>query len=140
MIEINKRVSIAEREICYRFSTSSKPGGQHGDKASTRVTLLFNVSESGSLSEADRARVLRRLATRISSDGILRVMSQKYRTQSANRRAALERFVELMREALKRTRKRKPTKVPRSVTERRLRDKKHRSRIKEERSRSRDRM
>ena len=56
MIRINEWVSIPEDELSYRFSPSSKPGGQRRDKASTRVTLLFDVNRSDSLSDAERIR------------------------------------------------------------------------------------
>jgi ribosome-associated protein len=135
-IRINRRVSIPEEEICFAFARSGGPGGQKVNKASTRVTLLFDVNRSPSLTDADRARIRGHLATRISRDGILRVVSQRHRTQTANRRAVLERFEELMRAALKPRRRRKPTRVPEAVKERRLRDKKHRSRLKLERTRS----
>jgi ribosome-associated protein len=137
-VRIGRSVDIPENEISYSFSRSGGPGGQKVNKTSTRVTLLFNVDASESLSESERALVKQRLAGRIGKDGVLRVVSQQYRTQTANRREALERFVELMKAALKRERKRKRTRVPETVKEERLRSKKHRSRIKRERARSHD--
>ncbi len=134
-VEINSRVSIADDEIYFTFTRSGGPGGQKVNKTSTRVTLLFDVEASAGLTDAERARIKRRLATRISKDGVLRVVSQKHRNQAANRTAALERFAELLREALKPERRRKPTRVPEAVREERLREKKHRSRLKRERGR-----
>lgn len=135
-IQINHRLSIPDDEIDFTFTRSGGPGGQKVNKTSTRATLLFDVEASPSLTDAERARLRQRLATRISKDGMLRVVSQQYRTQTANRRAALERFVELLQEALKPRRKRKPTRVPSAVREERLKAKRHRSLIKRERSRS----
>lgn len=137
-IRISRFVSIPEREISYTFSRSGGPGGQNVNKTSTRVTLLFDVGSTESLSEAERALLKRRLAGRIGKDGVLRIVCQQYRTQTANRREALGRFVELMKAALKQERRRKRTSVPEAVTEERLRDKKHRSRIKRDRARSHD--
>jgi ribosome-associated protein len=134
-IEINDRLSIPDDEVAFTFTRSSGPGGQKVNKTSTRVTLRFDVEGSPGLTDAERARIRRRLATRISKDGMLRVISQKHRTQTANRRAALERFAELLRAALKPERKRKPTRIPNAVKEERLKAKKHRSLIKHERSR-----
>lgn len=134
-IRINSRVTIPEEEITFTFARSGGPGGQKVNKASTRATLLFDVDESPSLTCAQRERIREHLATRISKGGILRVVSQKHRTQTANRRAALERFAELLRAALKPRRRRKPTAVPEAVKEKRLKDKRHRSRLKRERTR-----
>ena len=133
-IRINRYLSIPEKEILYRFARSSGPGGQKVNKASTRVSLLFDVFASESLSDAQRQEIKERLASRINRDGVLRVVSQKYRTQAANRREAQERFAELLRAALRRKRKRKPTRVPEAVREGRLKDKRHRSRLKRERA------
>jgi ribosome-associated protein len=135
MIVIGRNLQIHAHEITFVFSRSSKPGGQKVNKTSSRVTLHFDVEKSVSLSEAQRTQIREKLASRISKDGILRVVSQKHRTQTANREAALERFKELLRTALKRRRRRKPTAVPQEVTEQRLRYKKHRSRLKRERTR-----
>ena len=134
MIRVSEDLRIPEHEVSYRFSPSSKPGGQKVNKTSTRVTLLFDVNGAESLSDDQRVRIMKSLASRISKDGILRVVSQRYRTQAANREAALERFRELLREALKRRPKRKPAAMPQEVHERRLRDKKLQGRRKLERA------
>ena len=134
MLKISRDVRIPEHEVYYRFSRSSKPGGQKVNKSSSRVTLLFDVGSCESLSEARRNLIRKRLASRISKDGILRVVSQKHRTQSANRQAALERFMELLRNALKPRPKRRSTAIPQEVKERRLRAKKHRGRLKQRRA------
>ena len=135
MIEISRLVRIPEHEISYAFSRSSKPGGQKVNKTSSRVTLLFDVSKSESLSEQQRVRISEQLASRISKDGILRVVSQKHRTQRLNREAALDRFRELLRGALARKRRRKRTPIPQDEREKRLKSKKHRGRLKRERAR-----
>jgi ribosome-associated protein len=135
-IRINRHLSIPEDEIAFTFARSGGPGGQKVNKTSTRATLLFDVAGSPSLTDAQRDRIMRRLATRISADGRLRVVSQKYRTQTANRRAALERFVELLQEALSERRRRRRTGIPREVREARLEAKKRRGRLKRERAAS----
>ena len=134
MIRINDRVGIPEEELRFRFSASSGPGGQHVNKVETRVTLLFDVDESPSLCEEDRRRVMTRLSSRIGRNGVLRVVSQRHRSQRANREAAIERFAELLREALRREKTRRPTRPSRAARETRIRDKKKRSRLKRERS------
>ncbi|MGQ4809472.1 Peptidyl-tRNA hydrolase ArfB [Candidatus Entotheonellaceae bacterium PAL068K] len=134
MIDITCRLAIPEDELTFTASRSSGPGGQHVNKVSSRVTLRFNIVASPSLSEAQKRRLLTRLATRISKDGVLRVISQQYRSQPANHRAAIERFVTLLQEALASTPPRRQTAVPSAVKQRRLEAKKHRSRLKQRRT------
>jgi ribosome-associated protein len=134
MIRITEDLSIHEGELTYTFSHSSKPGGQNVNKVSTRVTLNFDVGNSPSLSDDQRERIRSELRTRINKEGILRVSSQKHRTQKANREAATERFVELVQEALRERPVRKKRGIPREIRERRLKDKKHRSRLKRDRT------
>lgn len=105
------------------------------NKLNTRVTLRFDVTGSPSLSDDQRGRILERLPTRISREGILRVVSQKHRTQKMNREAATERFVELLREALVRRPPRKKRGIPAGVKRRRLEDKRRRSQTKAGRTR-----
>ncbi len=137
MIEIGPDLRIRESEISYVFSRSSKPGGQNVNKVSTRVTLLFDVTGSPSLTDRQRQRILEKLPTRVGKDGILRVASQKHRTQVANREAALERFIALLARALKPGRRRRATAVPAEAREERLKAKKRRGRIKRARTRPR---
>ena len=133
MVEINNSLSIPDEEFTFEFSRSSGPGGQNVNKVSTRATLLFDVSGSPSLTEEQRSRIMDRLQTRITKAGLLRVTSQKHRSQSANREAARERFAELIRMALQRPRPRRKTRISKAVRERRLKDKKQRSLLKRQR-------
>ncbi len=135
MILIDSNLSIPEDEISLSFSRSSGPGGQNVNKLNTRVTLRFDVIGSPSLTDDQRERILERLPTRISREGILRVVSQKHRTQKMNREAATERFAELLREALVRIPPRKKRGVPAGVKRKRLEDKRRRSRLKADRTR-----
>ena len=134
MYKINKMLSIPENETVFRFSTSSKPGGQNVNKVNTRATLLFDVEASRNLSDRQKSRVKNRLKTRINKEGILRVSSQKHRSQSENRKAATERFIDILQNALKSSPRRKPTRKPKAVKERRLKSKKERGRLKKLRS------
>jgi ribosome-associated protein len=135
MIWINSSLSIPESEISFTFSRSSGPGGQNVNKLNTRATLRFDVAGSPSLSDEQRERILERLPTRISREGILRVVSQKHRTQKMNREAATGRFAELLRDALAQRAPRKKRGVPAGVKRRRLEDKRRRSLIKAGRTR-----
>jgi ribosome-associated protein len=134
-LQVGKDLEIPEDELRMIASPSSGPGGQNVNRVSTRVTILFSVAESPSLSEAQRGRLLERLRGRISKDGVLRISSQRYRTQSANRRDALTRFLELVEAALAEEPERVETRVPRAQRRRRREAKRLRSRIKRLRSR-----
>lgn len=133
MIEITKDISVSEDELVFRASRSGGPGGQNVNKLNTRVTLFFDVAKCESFSESQRQRILKRLATRADKSGVIRVVSQKFRTQKANRRAAIERLQELLRGALKTKPARKKTKVPERARLRRLEEKKRRSLLKKQR-------
>ena len=134
MIRITDSLSIPETEITFTASRSGGPGGQNVNKVSSRVTLLFDVAASRSLSEEQRRRILTKLATRINQDGVLRIVSQRTRSQDLNRADAVERFSDLLRRALTMARRRVKTAVPAAVRERRLEEKKKRTRIKQSRS------
>ena len=135
-ISINKEVEIAKGELVFRYDRSSGPGGQNVNKLSTKVTLVFNVAESGSLSEPQKGRIMARLGTRISKAGEIMVVSQKSRSQSANKDDAVARLAALLAGALKVQKARRKTKPTRASKERRLKAKKQRSEIKKDRSRT----
>ncbi|MHC4205844.1 MAG: alternative ribosome rescue aminoacyl-tRNA hydrolase ArfB [Planctomycetota bacterium] len=134
MIEIKGDTFINEDELVFKVSRSSGPGGQNINKVNTRVTLFFDVVNCESLSDQQKRRILTRLATRADKSGVLRVVSQKFRTQRANRRAAVERLQELLTGALKTRPVRKKSKVPYAAKKRRLEEKRRRSLLKRQRS------
>ena len=131
MIKINERTVIPEDELIFKASRSSGPGGQNVNKVNTRVTVLFDVANSKYLSGEQKQRILNHLATRASKEGVLRIISQKHRTQKGNRAAAVERLEELLKEALEVKPVRKKTKIPYQEKQRRLEEKKQRSMIKD---------
>ncbi len=134
MIEIDSHTAVADSEVVFRASRSGGPGGQNVNKVNTRITLFFNVRDSASLSEDQRVRIQHRLSSRIDREGVLRIVCQRFRTQEANRRAAVERFQELLAEALKLLPVRKKTKASAGAHQRRLSRKKHRGAVKRERT------
>lgn len=134
MLAITEHLTIPENELTYTTSRSSGPGGQHVNKVSSRVTLLFNVTASPSLSEDQKRLIRTRLATRVSREGILRVVSQAHRSQAANREEATQRFIALLRSAVTRKPRRKKTTPPAAATQRRLDTKKQRSQVKQRRA------
>jgi ribosome-associated protein len=134
MVRINEHLAISEDELVFTASHSSGPGGQNVNKVSSRVTLWFDVVNSPSLSQEQKDLVMRRLATRIGKDGVLRVISQQTRSQAENKELAVERFAELMQDALRQTPLRKKTRVSKGAKMRRLEEKKQRGSLKQERS------
>ena len=136
LIKITDRVSIPLSELCFTAARSSGPGGQNVNKVSTRVTLRFDVVNSPSLSPHQKQLIQNHLRTRINKEGVLRVVSQKSRSQASNREAAIERFTLLLRESLHEIVPKKKTMIPRAVKERRLEEKKHRSLLKEKRKKT----
>ncbi len=134
MIQVTSQVSIPEEELRFTASRSSGPGGQNVNKLNTKVTLWFDVVNSLSLSEDQKRVILAQLGHRVSSKGVLRLVSQRGRTQAANREAVLRRFVELLGDALRPQRTRKRTRIPRAAKESRLRQKLHRGLLKRQRA------
>ena len=130
MLPITDDVAIDETELSFEFSRSSGPGGQNVNKVETRVTVLFDVAASAGLDDPQKERILTELANRITKDGVLRVTSDVHRTREANRRDALQRFVELLAEALEEKAPRKPTRTPRRAKKRRLEEKRQRGETK----------
>jgi len=112
------------REITFRVSRSSGPGGQHAQKSSTRVEALFDVAGSAGLSDAERRRVLARLGP------VVRAIAQDERSQLRNRELAIERVLEQLRKAARPRRKRKPTKPTAAARERRLEEKRRQAQTK----------
>jgi len=134
MIAIDAELAIPDEEVSFVTSRSGGPGGQNVNKLETKVTVRFDVAGSPSLTEERRSRILERLATRITRAGVLQVTSQKHRTQGDNREAALERFAELLREALREETPRKPTRTPRAAKKRRIESKRRQGERKRQRS------
>jgi ribosome-associated protein len=137
MLRINNYTCIEETELSFTFSRSGGPGGQNVNKVNTRVTLHFALRGSPSLSETQRRRAEQALAGRIDREGRLRIVCDVHRTQGANRREAVLRFVEMLRAALRPPKVRRPTRPTAASRQARLSAKRRRSAIKRDRKASR---
>lgn len=131
---IRGSVSLPEAELMWRFSRSSGPGGQHVNTSDSKVELSFDLAKTEALPAVWKQRALERLAGRL-VDGVVTVRSSEHRSQWRNREAAAVRLAALLAEATAPPPKpRKPTRIPRGINERRLRQKKQRSETKQGRS------
>ena len=100
-LEITRTLSIPTAELSVAFSRSSGAGGQNVNKVSTRVEMRFDVAQSISLSEGQRAMLLDRLSSRLTATGVLVVNSDRHRTQGRNREDCQERLAAILAQALK---------------------------------------
>lgn len=117
-------------EITVKTSRSGGKGGQHVNKVSTKVELAFDLTNTQLLSEEQKALLLVRLSGKLTKEGVLLIVSQSERMQLGNKRVAMAKLIELLEKNLIVEKKRKPTKVPKSVIEKRLIAKKRRGEIK----------
>ena len=125
--------TIPPDELRFRTARSGGPGGQHVNKTSTKVEVLWNVARSESLSDAQRERLLAKLSSRIDVRGMLRVASTDSRSQLQNRETAVDRINKIVRKALRVPKPRKKTRPPKRAVEGRLAEKKKRAEKKERR-------
>src|ERR671910_251175 len=108
------RAAAPVAELEFRASGASGPGGQGVNATDSRVELRFDLAGSPSLTDEAKELAVRRLGPRLDSGGVLRVVAQAQRSQLANRRAAVERFAELLAAALATPRARRPTRPTRA--------------------------
>jgi ribosome-associated protein len=134
MLQISSTIEIPEDELVERFVRSSGPGGQNDNKLSTAVELRFDAAQSPSLPDAVRARLLARRDRRVTSEGVIVLSAQRFRTQERNREDARTRLAELIRSALEVPKPRVATKPTRASKERRLTSKRERAQVKRTRT------
>lgn len=130
VLRVSRGVTIGLSEIEWRFSTSGGPGGQHANRASTRVEARFNIARSPSIGPRQRALLMERFGD------CVRVVVSEERSQLRNREIAMERLGSRLATALKVTATRNPTKPGLAARERRLEGKRRRSELKQSRSRA----
>jgi ribosome-associated protein len=134
MIGITPAITLSDDEIKFSFIRASGPGGQNVNKVATAVQLRFDIARSRSLSEPVRRRLTTLAGKRVSSDGILVITAQRFRSQERNRNDALSRLISLIREAAQPPKARKPTRPTRASRRRRLEIKRLRGDLKRRRS------
>ena len=132
-IRLSAHLEIPRDELTLKASPSSGPGGQHVNRSSTRIELVWDLAGSPSLDESTRAQLLTRLASRLDGQGRLRLVGQAERSQYRNREEVLERFAAILTRALIIPKRRKATKPSKAAKARRLDAKKHRGAIKRDR-------
>ncbi len=127
MIEVTTHIQIPEAEIEESFVLAGGPGGQNVNKVATAVELRFDAFNSPSLPEAVKTRLRAVAGRRLTVDGVLVIQARRFRSQERNREDARERLAELIRQAARPARYRKPTKPRRAAKRRRLDEKRKRS-------------
>ncbi|MDQ6887036.1 MAG: aminoacyl-tRNA hydrolase [Gemmatimonadota bacterium] len=135
-LRIDDRLTIPRGELVTRATRSGGPGGQHVNRSSTRIELVWDLGASQVVDDALRSRLTARLGSRVDSEGKVRVVSSEHRSQLRNRQSAEERLAEVIRRALITPKKRKPTRPSRAAKQARLSDKRRRSDRKRDRRRA----
>jgi ribosome-associated protein len=129
-IVLPRGVVVPAAELEWRTSRSGGPGGQSVNTTDSRVELRWDVRASQALSPAQRERVLDRLASRLTADGVLRLTGSEHRSQHRNREAVTARFRAVVGEALVPPTPRRPTRPSRAAKQRRLEGKRRRGEVK----------
>lgn len=128
-MEVEKIIS----ELNYKAVRSSGAGGQNVNKVSSKVVLSFDLLQSTSLTDEEKERLSAKLKTKLSQEGLLILNCDEDRSQLKNKEIVTKRFIELMTKSLVIPKQRKATKIPRSVVEKRLKQKASVSEIKQSR-------
>jgi ribosome-associated protein len=130
---ISPDLRIPLSELQYRTSRSGGPGGQHVNTSSTRVEVTWNVAGSPSLTPEQRTRLLQQLATRLDTEGQVRLVSSGTRSQLRNKEDVTDRLRSTIAAAMVVPKKRKPTKPSRAAKTARLEAKRKRAATKRRR-------
>jgi ribosome-associated protein len=130
MIRITPSISIDESEIAETFIRASGPGGQNVNKVESAVQLRFDVRRSPNLPPDVVERLIKLAGRRMTSDGVLVITAQQYRTQDRNRADGMARLIDLIQKASIRPTIRRATRPTLASKKRRLEAKKNRSGVK----------
>jgi ribosome-associated protein len=135
MLEVNERIRIPPEEFTWSFARSGGPGGQNVNKVASKAVLRWDVRHSPSVPAEVKARFVQQQRQRITTEGVLVMMSQRYRDQERNREDCLEKLRELLVRAATVDKPRKKSKPTRSSKRRRVEEKRRRSATKQTRRR-----
>ena len=116
--------SMLGREVKFSTSRSGGPGGQNVNKVNTKVIVKFDVLQSNLLSDEEKRTIQKRLASKLSNEGVLILSSQHKRTQLQNKEAVLYKLETLITKALTKKKARKKTKPSKAAHEKRIERKK----------------
>jgi ribosome-associated protein len=130
---INSKIQIPQSEIIFKASRSSGPGGQNVNKLNTKISAEVDIKNCGFLRPEQKEIVLRKLAGRLTKDNRLIVESQRFRSQKANRDFAVEKLTDIIENAMRKQKTRRPTRPTRTAVEKRLKSKKMKSLLKQQR-------
>ncbi len=130
MIEVSPSVQIDESEIQLDFIRASGPGGQNVNKVSSAAQLRFDLKSSPALSPEVKERLVKLAGSRMTEDGILIIEARRFRTQEQNRLDAIQRLVDLIRQALVEPKLRRKTRPSRTSSAARVDEKKRRGGVK----------
>jgi ribosome-associated protein len=111
------------KELTFKTSRSGGKGGQNVNKVSSKVELIFNIQLSAFFSEAEKSLLMERLAGRLDTEGNVHIVSQEDRSQLLNKQRTIFKLMDLLARSLHVQKKRKPTKTPKAVIEKRLNNK-----------------
>ena len=131
MIHIDRSISVPLGELELSFVHSSGPGGQNVNKVATACQLRFDITQSPSLPDAVKQRLIRLAGRRVTSDGVLLIDARRFRTQPRNRQDAIDRLAKLLQRASKPPKPRKKTRPTRASREKRLEKKRQRAQTKQ---------
>jgi ribosome-associated protein len=136
-LRINRSVSIPESEIDFHYVRSGGPGGQHANKTSTKVELVWNPTTSAALGPRQLTRLLGNLGRRVEASGVVRLRSDRYRSQHRNKEDVQDRLVALVQQGLEVRKDRIATGPTPGSKHKRIEQKKRRSELKRGRQRPR---
>jgi len=120
-------VKRLQHELVFKVSRSGGPGGQNVNKVNSKVTLSFDVARSNELSTEEKETILHKLASKLTTDGILVLSSQDSRSQLDNKQTAIEKFERLLTKAFEKQKARKATKPSKGSVQKRMNSKKQHS-------------
>jgi ribosome-associated protein len=135
MIQVTPSLAIDESEVEEHFIRAPGPGGQKVNKTESAVQLRFDARNSPAISPAVFTRLRTLAGRRLTKDGVLVITANRFRSQEQNREDALDRLVDLLRQATVTPKRRRPTRPSKAAKQRRLEGKRQRSGIKKARGR-----